>query len=574
MNFQFYTRYIPILTGVLLLLCNCKPSPDAKNQSIDRGNKVYGGEIRLSSPEKISIIFPAYSTSRNTERINSQIFETLFRIDFEQNDAIPCIAKSIQSNKEATIFLIKLRSDVLFHEDKCFKNTRSRLLTSNDVKFTLQLACSDLYKKKTPDFLSELIEGAYNLKHRSISTILNQNISGIKIIDNQTIEIKLSKPFTAFPKLLSDPALGIISNKAFEFYGKEILKHPLGTGPFQLENLTGDGIRLIKNKTYWRHDQFGNRLPFIDTLSIKYYISKKSELKAFWKNQTDFVIGLPVNEIEHILGSFDETKAKRNIRHRVYSKNSYKVYYLGFNCKTFPFQNSLIRLGFSQSINKKGLMNDWLSGEGSINENGLTPKIGSYLNEGVIETSFNPNIAKSISKKWGIKNLTLYSDTKKGTIKHRLCLGIIEQVKKSLQIKMNLILCNTDQLHHAIFQDKAHLWISDKTASYPDATSFLSLFYDYTTQDGENHRNIFHYNNMLFDSLFNLANAKNSSRNDLLKQCNQLIVNDCPIIPIINDNFILLANARVRNLKINSFENIDFSTIFIHESKQNGFVNY
>ncbi|MCP2802757.1 ABC transporter substrate-binding protein, partial [Salmonella enterica subsp. enterica serovar Typhimurium] len=44
----------------------------------------------------------------------------------------------------------------------------------------------------------------------------------------------------------------ILSPKAIEQYGKELTKHPTGTGPFKFESWTpGQEIVLAKSDSYW-----------------------------------------------------------------------------------------------------------------------------------------------------------------------------------------------------------------------------------------------------------------------------------------------------------------------------------
>ena len=52
-------------------------------------------------------------------------------------------------------------------------------------------------------------------------------------------------------------------------------------------------------------------------------------------------------------------------------------------------------------------------------------------------------------------------------------------------------------------------------------------------------------------------------RNQLFVLCDQLIVNEAPVMPILTEDFIVLLNGRVKNFVPNAMEIMDLSTIFI-----------
>jgi hypothetical protein len=50
-------------------------------------------------------------------------------------------------------------------------------------------------------------------------------------------------------------------------------------------------------------------------------------------------------------------------------------------------------------------------------------------------------------------------------------------------------------------------------------------------------------------------------------KCDQLIIDRCPVMPILTGDFILMVNARIRDFKTNSMEAIDFSKVYIKEPR-------
>ena len=112
--------------------------------------------------------------------------------------------------------------------------------------------------------------------------------------------------FFGFEKILTHPSLGIFPKEAYEKYGKKLKKHAVGSGPFVLEKITDKGLKLKRNKNYWKKDRFGNQLPFISNIEITYTKNKRLELLAFRNSKIDLVLDIPVEEIEFILGTLIE----------------------------------------------------------------------------------------------------------------------------------------------------------------------------------------------------------------------------------------------------------------------------
>src|SRR5437667_388809 len=72
---------------------------------------------------------------------------------------------------------------------------------------------------------------------------------------------------SALPIALGGYYQGILmaSPKAFETYGQDWLRHPVGTGPFKFKEwLPGERVILEKNPNY-----FKKGLPYLDTLEYR-----------------------------------------------------------------------------------------------------------------------------------------------------------------------------------------------------------------------------------------------------------------------------------------------------------------
>lgn len=125
--------------------------------------------------------------------------------------------------------------------------------------------------------------------------------------EKYTIELNGEFEFTyRFPRIVSEPMLvvntgNIVPRHIWEpvikegkksaeaFWGVNTPPEKLvGNGPFLLERIIpGERIIFRRNPSYWKKDEKGQRLPYIDRIILSYTPDPNSELLRFQKGETD-----------------------------------------------------------------------------------------------------------------------------------------------------------------------------------------------------------------------------------------------------------------------------------------------
>lgn len=565
-------KLLPILSLFLLVLFACDSKKEVELVAV--GGKVYGGEFSFMSTEKVDNLFPISSVDVYSQRLNSQIYESLLKLNYENMKVIPGIAESYKVSSDAKVFTFKIRKGVKFHDDECFGG-EGREVTAHDIKYTLEMACSGLKINKMSYLLVDRIVGAKDFHKQSKSTLPKSGIKGIKVIDDHTLEIQLIENFVGFDKILTHTNLGIIPHEAFDKYGADVKNHPVGTGPFMLDKMDKDGITLKRNPNYWRKDDLGNQLPFLDKVVMKYAKDKKSELLAFRNKEIDLVLEIPVENIENILGTLQDAQAGKNVKHKVESKSSMSMNYIAFACQSDEFKNPDVRRAFNLAIDRKEIVDTWLMGEGWPAENGFVPSMENYPNNKVKGHQFDVAKAKALMASAGYPEgkdfpvLDFYVNAIEGSAPHKMCMGIASQIKKNLGVDLKIKLVSMDQREKAIESGKAKIWRTGWIADYPDPETFLSLFYSGNMGMNAAQMNSFKFQNPQYDALYSKAvkEMDDNKRNELYLKCDQMIIDQAPVMPVVTEDFMIMVNARARDFKINSMEVLDFSTIFIKEPR-------
>ena len=560
---------------IILFLGFMSCTEKTESTLVAKGGPEYGGEFRFISPEKITTLLPVSVTDIYTHRITSQLFENLLKMDAENLHAMPSLAKHFSESEDGKTYTFYLRENVFFHADACFGGS-SKQLTAEDVKFSLEFACSGLAENEISSLLTSRIVGAKSFNKKTKKQFKNESISGIKIIDKQTIEIQLVDASATFDKIITHPSLAIFPREAYEKYGNSLNRHPVGTGAFQLEKWTKAGISLKRNPNYWRKDRHGNQLPFLDRISMRYSEDKRTELFAFRKQEIDLVLEIPSDEIQNVLGSLKDAQSGLTVKHKVDSKSSLSLNYLAFRLDEAPFSDIRVRQALTMALDKNELVENWLGGEGFPMLNGIVPSMKGYESDRVNGTDFSPEKARQKLAEAGFSGgsnfppVKLYINTKSGSMLHELAKGVVAQWKINLNIDIQIKLTSYAELKQAIRSGEAKMWRNGWIADYPDAENFLALIYGENLRNDGTSSSGIRYNNETFNTLFESSwKEKNDvQRMDILRQCDEILMKDAVLLPLTNDDFFTMIHSKFKDFSSNSLEVIDFSVIFVKEPKR------
>ena len=122
-----------------------------------------------------------------------------------------------------------------------------------------------------------------------------EGIDKVEIVDKYTLRIRMKEPSGALLTALGGYFQGIpmISRKAFETYGKDWLRNPVGTGPYIFKEwVPGKHVILEKNPNY-----FKKGLPYIDTLEFRIMKDPLTASTALRAGEIDFVMRVPMQQV-------------------------------------------------------------------------------------------------------------------------------------------------------------------------------------------------------------------------------------------------------------------------------------
>lgn len=232
-----------------------------------------GGSLTASvraEPRSFNRLVAADATS---ELVSLLTNAKLVQINRRSQDWEPWLAEDVTVTDETT-YTLRLRDDVRFSD--------GTLLTSADVVFSFRA----VYDETTESSLAD----ALRVDGRPLE---------VSAPDDRTVVVRFPSPFGPGPRLLDNlpilpshilgPALEAGTLRAA--WGLSTpLSQIVGLGPFVLEAYEpGQRLVFARNPHYWRSDDAGRRLPYLDRLVVEIVPEQNAEMLRLEAGDLDLI---------------------------------------------------------------------------------------------------------------------------------------------------------------------------------------------------------------------------------------------------------------------------------------------
>ncbi len=261
---------------------------------------------------------PAQVSDASSLRINAHIFEPLLSYDHLARPAklVPLTAAALPEVLDGgRRFVFELQRGILFADDPAFGG-RPRELTAADVAYTIRrfydpaVITEHLYL-----FENEKILGLSELRRRAIDAKsgfdYDAPAEGLRVLDRYRLQITLAAPSPRFVQTFAYGLTGTVAREVVEHYGRDIMAHPVGTGPFRLVQWRRGSKIVLERNPRFREQRFaaeppaddpaaqalaaalqGRRLPLLDRIEVTVVGEAQPRWLAFLGDEID-VLALP-----------------------------------------------------------------------------------------------------------------------------------------------------------------------------------------------------------------------------------------------------------------------------------------
>ncbi len=403
-----------------------------------------------------------------------------------------------------------------------------------------------------------------------------KDLEGLKVIDDYTLSLKLVEPASSFLSSLCDPGAYIVAREALEKYGPNM---KVGSGAFKVadDSKPAERIVLVRNNNYYGKDTLGNALPFLDTLSIRFYSTKQIELEQFQNGPLSFIWGLPAESIKEMVENQISDFNKEPPKYILDRSPEMSTQYYTFNASKAPFNNLKVRQAFCYAINRGAIVDNILRGEAfGPGVNGITPSsFKGYKIDSIPGYEYNPVLAKKLMAEAGFPGgkgfpmvkLKLNSGGSRNT---KVVMEVQRQLQDVLGVNLDFDIVSFKQKLEDEKHGNGDLFRSAWIADYPSPENFLWLFYGKTVPENPadpSFPNTSRYKNKDFDKLFEAGRAAKTEEEAYknFRNAERILMKDAPVIILWYDENWRLTKSNVHNLHCNPMTYYDFSQVYLKE---------
>lgn len=206
-----------------------------EDEPAEEGEPQYGGTITVGLEAESNSWLPGETQAANAGlSVMVAVYDPLV-VRTESGNIEPYLAQSVEPNEEFTRYSFTLREGIEFHDG-----------TPLDAE--AMQAMFDEYLSVPGATTASAFEGVT-----------------LEVTGPLTFDYVLEEGNAAFLDSLLASAGMPFSVEAARAAGADAGANPVGTGPFVFESWTRDGeLRVTRNEDYWRTDDQGNQLPYLD----------------------------------------------------------------------------------------------------------------------------------------------------------------------------------------------------------------------------------------------------------------------------------------------------------------------
>jgi ABC-type transport system substrate-binding protein len=286
---------------------------------------------------------PAQVSDIYSRIVTAHIFEAPFEYDHlaRPYKIKPCTAVALpEVDAEFRTFTLKLKPGIYFHADPAFGG-KPRELVAEDYVYSFKRIYDPATKSPGQSILEEQgIIGLNELRETALKSKqpfdYTRPIEGLQALDRYTLRIRLreSRPRFIYTLTAGD-VYGAMAREVVDYYGDRIMEHPVGTGPFRLQEWRRSSKIVLARHPDYRERYYdaepnpddaegqallarfkGRRLPMLDRVEVAIIEESQPRWLAFLNGEQNLLERVPPDFVPQAIpgGELAPHLAKRGIQ--------------------------------------------------------------------------------------------------------------------------------------------------------------------------------------------------------------------------------------------------------------------
>jgi peptide/nickel transport system substrate-binding protein len=529
-----HRKALCVLFLSLIALFSCR------NHDADRsGDRTV---FRYNESKGISSLDPAFARNQTIIWPVSQLFNGLVQLDNDLH-VIPCIAHSWSVSDDGLVYTFRLRNDVQFHSSPFMDQ---RTVVASDVVYSFN-RIRDPSLASPGQWIFDQVEPG----------------SGFQALNDSVLRIKLKNPFPPFLSILAMPYCSVVPREVVEHPEADFARYPVGTGPFRFRLWSPDEkLVMLKNPDYFETDSIGQRLPYLDAVSITFVKDKQSEFLEFLKGNLDFLSGIHPSYKDELLTRSGSLNPAYRDRIRLITRPYLNTEYLGILMEPAkgaeePLKERSIRKAINYGFDREKMMKYLRNNLGYPATGGMIPPGLAGHFPGGSGYTYQPDKAKKLLESAGYPGGEGLEPIRLTTTSDYLDLCEYIQFELSrIGIPMAIEVSTGASFRNMVANSNLGFFRGSWIADYADAENYMALFYSGNhSPEGPNYT---HFSSSLFDSLYDASIHTPSAevRAALYRKMDSIVIAEAPVVPLYYDMVIRFVAADIEGFTPDPMNNM------------------
>ena len=489
------------------------------------GEPVYGGTLVIDTKEIVDDVDPHTAWSHVEWCVSGRLlFEGLMEFDRSGNLAPRLAEDWPEISADGKTYTFKIRPGVKWHN--------GREVVAADFKYGIERATDPDTGSWGQSYMQQVVG------YQDFVDGKADEMTGIKVIDDYTLEITLQNPQALFTTLLISTSTFPLPKEEVENagdrWGTEVA---IGNGPYMVSEWVPDErLVLAKNPDYWDEGK-----PYLDEQVINMAIEPSVSLLKLSRGD----IGMMTSNIDpDILATVQSDPQYQDF---IISQPSMTSLWMFMNMEMAPFDNVLVRQAINHAIDREAIMR--IAG-GGVPMYGVYPPGMPAYDPDFNPYPYDPTRAKELLAEAGypdgFQTQFYYNNEYPYWV---TAAPVIQQQLAAVGVEAELVpLSHTAYIAQVNSSKTVPLGVQSWAAVFPDPNDMIGPQFTCDARGVTGANNSYYCNQELEQMLAEAESMTDlDQRAELYRQMNEMIMAEAPHVPLWAPELYMLLHPSVKN---------------------------